>query len=153
MYKKSIDLNTTRGENYFRIGQVHYYKKNGRLAIENFNRALENDTNLKFAYYHIGLSYLMLLRDKQNTITNWETYLKIAPEDPQYEQIRRAIELLKDPNFVIPPIDSDTSLEEALRIGGLTLDKIDHKTRDKQADHEKKKTKKKIEDLYLDDDL
>ncbi len=152
MYKKAIDIDPYIAENYFRLGQVYYYKKLGNLAIENFKKSVETDSTLKYAYYHIGLSYLMLERDKMNTIKYWEKYLSVAPEDPQYESIRRVIELLKDPNFSIPPKGSEISIEEALLLGGSTLKKIERVAKDKQAGHEIKKTKDKIEEVYTDDD-
>jgi tetratricopeptide (TPR) repeat protein len=152
-YKKSLELDPRSGENCFRIGQVYYHKKNGSQSIAYFKKAIEIDSNLKFAYYHVGLAYLMLMRDKNNTIENWESYLKIAPDDPQYDKIKRAITLLRDPNFVIPPANSDITIEEALLLGGLSIDKVEHKTTDQTEGHESKKTKRKLEDLYLDDDL
>jgi len=152
-YKKALDIDPQSAENYFRMGQVYYHKKEGKNAIKNFTKAFEMDKTIKFAYYHIGLSYLMLLRDKQNTIKNWESFLRIAPEDPQYEKIKRVLALLKDPRFKIPPIGSEVSIQEALLLGGTALKKVDHKTTDKKAGNEKKKTKKKFDELYTDDDM
>jgi len=153
LYKKAIDIKPDNAENYFRVGQIYYYKKIGALAVENFTRAVELDPVMKFAYYHIGLTYLMVLRDKENTIKNWELFLQKAPEDPQYDSIRRVIELLKDPNFVLPPVGSEISIEEALHLGGSTLKKVDRAAEDRKAGHEDKKTKKKIEDIYLEEDM
>ena len=153
LYKKALDINPNNAENYFRLGQIYYYKKMGNPAIENYRKSLELDESLKFSYYQIGLTYLMLLRDKQNTITNWETYLVKAPEDPQYEKIRRVIELLKDPNFIIPPEGSEISIEEALHLGGSVLKNTERDAKQQKADHEKRKTKDSIEEIYRDDDL
>lgn len=153
LYTKALDINPNNGENYFRLGQIYYYKKLGDLAIEKFEKSYELNPNLKFAYYHIGLTYLMLLRNKDSTIANWETFLKIAPEDPQYEKIRRVTELLKDPNFIIPPLGSDISIEEALHLGGVVLSDVKRKAGEKKAGHEAKKTKQKLEEIYKDDDL
>lgn len=153
LYRKSIELNPDAGENYFRIGQIYYYKKDGDQALSYFNKALQTDTQLRFAYYHVGLTYLMLKRDKAATIQNWETYIGLAPDDPQYDRIKRAIELLKDPNFMLPSPDSDISIEEALLLGGMSIDKTIHQSTDQEAGHESKKTKGKLEDIYLDDDL
>lgn len=153
LYRKALNIKPNNGENYFRIAQIYYYKKMGDLAIDNFKKSFEINPKIKFAYYHVGLTYLMILRDKQNTISNWEKYLSIAPEDPQYEKIRRAIELLKDPNFIIPPVGSDISIEEALHLGGGILKDAQHQAEDKKAGHEQKKTKNKIEDIYRDDGL
>ncbi|MDY6934253.1 MAG: tetratricopeptide repeat protein [Spirochaetota bacterium] len=153
LYRKSLDINPNIAENYYRIGQVYYYKKIGDQAIVNFEKSYKLNPNLKFAFYHVGLSYLMLIRDKDNTIKNWETFLEIAPEDSQYEKIRRAVELLKDPNFVIPPIGSEISIEEALHLGGEVLVDVERRAKEKKADHESKKTKQKLEGIYKDDDL
>lgn len=153
LYRKSIGLNPDAGDNYFRMGQAYYYKKDGDQAIYYFNKALQADTQLKFAYYHVGLACLMLKRDKACTIQNWETYIGLAPDDPQYDRIKRAIELLKDPNFVLPPPGSDISIEEALLLGGMTIDKTMRQSTDQEAGHESKKTKRKLEDIYMDDEL
>lgn len=153
LYKKALDINPGDAENYFRLGQIYYYKKMGNPAIENYRKSLELDESIKFSYYQIGLSYLMLLRDKENTIKSWETYLVKAPEDPQYEKIRRVIELLKDPNFIIPPEGSEISIEEALHLGGSVLKNTERDAKQQKADHEKRKTKNAIEEIYRDDDL
>jgi tetratricopeptide (TPR) repeat protein len=151
LYRKALDLKPGSAENHFRLGQVYYYKSLGNLSIESYQKAYELDSSLKFVKYQIGLSYLMLERDKENTIRYWEEYIRIAPEDPQYEKIKRVIELLKDPNFKLPPPGSEVSIEEALMLGGSTLTKTERKAEDKKAGDESKKTKEKYEGLYLDD--
>jgi tetratricopeptide (TPR) repeat protein len=153
LYKKAVELSSNNAENYYSIAAVYYYKQLPDLSIEYYKKALSTDANLKKSYYQIGLTYLMLVRDKQNTITNWETYLRLAPEDPQYEKIRRVIELLRDPNFELPPPGSDISIEEALHLGGSVLQKGDVKGDDKTAGHEGKKTVNKSEDVFRDDAL
>lgn len=153
LYNRALEINPNSAENYFRIGQVYYYKKIGNVALENFDKSLSLDPKLKIVYYHKGLTTLMLLRDKERTIQYWQTYIDLAPEDPQYESIKRVIELLKDPNFKIPPEGSDVSIEEALLLGGSTLETKEREIENKKAEHENKKSNDKIEDIYLDDDL
>ena len=153
LYQRAIDINPDMAENYFRLGQIHYYKKNGELAIEFFNKTLVKNEKIKIAYYHRGLAYLMLMRDKEKTIENWETYIRLVPEDPQYDSIKRVIELLKDPKFKLPGPDSKISIEEALLLGGSTLDIQDREAENKKAGHESKKSKDTIENIYMDDDL
>ncbi|MCU0821046.1 MAG: tetratricopeptide repeat protein [Spirochaetes bacterium] len=153
LYRKSLDIDPDNAFEYFRIGQIFYYKKESGPAIENFERSYKLNPRLKFAYYHIGLAYLMLRRDKEGTIKNWQNFVDIAPDDPQAEKIKKAIELLRDPNFVIPPEGSDISIEEALQLGGSVLQETERKANEKKADHEKKKTKQKLEDVYRDDAL
>ncbi len=153
LYIKALELNPKSAEDAFRIGQVFYYKKQPEESINYFQKAFSLNPQLKFAYYHIGLTYLMLLRDKEKTIESWEKFLAIAPEDPQYEKIKRVIELLRDPKFVLPPPGSDISIEEALHLGGITLDEVQREAQDKKAGHETKKTKNKLEEIYRDDEL
>lgn len=150
-YRKALDLNPSSAEDRFRMGQVYYHKNLGTQAIDSFKKAYELNPGIKYSLYHIGLAYLMLQRDKENTIRNWERYLSIAPEDPQYDKIRRVIDLLRDPNFVIPPVGSDISIEEALQLGGAVLKGKDLQAEEKKAGHEDKKTKQKMEDIYRDD--
>jgi tetratricopeptide (TPR) repeat protein len=153
LYKKAVELSTSNAENFYSMGAVYYYKQLPDLSIEYYKKALSTDANLKKSYYQIGLTNLMLVRDKKNTIENWETYLRLAPEDPQYEKIRRVIELLRDPNFELPPPGSDISIEEALHLGGAVLQKGEVKGDDKTAGHEGKKTVNKSEDIFRDDAL
>lgn len=153
LYQRALDLDPDNAENLFRMGQIYYYKKEGQKALQYFKSAFAADPSLKFAYYHVGLTNLMLLRDKQETIDAWEKFLSIAPEDPQYEKIKRVIELLRDPNFKLPPPGSDISIEEALHLGGVTLQEKERTTEDRKAGHEKKKTREKFEEIYRDDDL
>lgn len=153
LYRKALDIEPGNADNYFRLGQIYYYRKSGTLSIDNFRKSIELDPKIRYAHYHMGLSYLMLLRDKENTIKNWETYLKLAPDDPQYEKIRRAIELLRDPNFQLPPVGSEVSIEEALHLGGALLKDVDREAKSQKADHEQKKTKTKLEDVERDDEM
>ena len=153
LYLKSVELDPGPAENYFRMGQIHYFKKNGNLSIENYDKALARDNKLKIVYYHKGLTYLMLSRDKEKTIENWDKYINLSPEDPQYNSIKRILELLKDPDFKIPHQGSEVSIEEALLLGGETLTRQERDAENKEAGHETKKSKTELEELYIDDDL
>lgn len=153
LYLKSVELDPGPAENFFRMGQIHYFKKNGDLSVENYDKALARDNKLKIVLYHKGLTYLMLFRDKEKTIENWEKFITLSPEDPQYNSIKRILELLKDPDFKIPQQGSEVSIEEALLLGGETLTRQKRDAEDKEAGHEKKKSKTELEELYIDDDL
>ena len=72
IYRKALDLKPDVGENYFRIGQIYYYKKNGPMAIKNFEKggrfhdeeesmkldskivSLLNDNNIPFYSVDVG---------------------------------------------------------------------------------------------------
>ena len=116
-YLKSLELIPESAENNFRIAQTYYYKENGEKAIEHFLKTYTLNNSMKFALYHVGLAYLMLNRDKENTVKYWEEYVSLAGDDPQRDNIERVIELLKNPDFVIPPAESGISVEDALKRG------------------------------------
>lgn len=153
LYKRALDLDPSSAEDEFRLGQAYYAKKLGNVAIDHYKKSLNLNPNLKYSYFQIGLANLMLLRDKGETIRNWEEFLRAAPEDPQYEKIRRAIELLKNPNFKLPEPGSDIPIEEVLHLGGDILKTAERTDSAKSAGHETSKTVNKIEDIYRDDDL
>lgn len=154
LYKRALDLDPSSAENHFRLGQAYYYKELGNLSVEHFSKAYEINPNIKYTQYHIGLTYLMVLRDKQKTIEYWENYLALAPEDPQYESIRRAIELLRNPDFRIPAVGSDVPLEEALHLGGDVLRQTERTDEgDISAEHEEMKTLESTVEIERDDDL
>lgn len=120
-YLKAIELNPEDAENHFRIGQVYYYQKNAANAIAHFETSYKLNDSMTFALYHIGLTCLMLNRDKEGAITNWEKYISLMPNDAQKSSIEKVIELLKNPEFIIPPESSGVSVEEALN-RGITKD-------------------------------
>ena len=135
-YLKSLELRPESAENNFRIAQTYYYKENGEKAIEHFLKTYSLDNSMKFALYHIGLTYLMLNRDKENAVKYWEEYISLAGDDPQRANIERVIELLKNPDFVIPAPESGISVEEALRRGIQKNEKQDIPGDQKQDKYE-----------------
>jgi len=116
-YLKALELRPENAENNFRIAQTYYYKGDGEKAIEHFLKTYTLDSSMKFALYHTGLTYLMLNRDKENAVKYWEEYISLAGDDPQNANIKRVIELLKNPDFLIPPAESGITVEEALKRG------------------------------------
>lgn len=154
LYKKALDLYPQNAEDHFRMGQAYYYKGIGNLAISHYENAYTLNPNIRYAWYHIGLTHLIILRDKQKAISSWEQFLRLSPEDPQYEKVRRAIELLKDPSFVIPPVGSDVPLEEALHLGGAVLQQTERQdTEAIDAGHEQTQEITTPTDQIRDDDL
>lgn len=85
----------------FNLGYAYGLKKLYSQAIATFDQALAYDMSLTHAYWYKGMLYYQL-RDRTNTIREWETYLTVNPNGPQSENIRRALELLRDPNFAFP---------------------------------------------------
>jgi len=119
MYRIVDELRPS-GQNCFRMGQVYYDLNDGRSAIANFRRTIEIDPSIKFAYYHIGLTYLMIFREKENAIAFWKKFIEVSPEDPQIETIKEAVDILSNPAFILPPFGSNVSVAQALKIGGYS---------------------------------
>jgi len=146
-YQIAKDLSANPGMEFFRMGQIYIKLKKPDEAIKAFQTAVELNSSLKQSYFQVGYVWLVLKREKQHTIEYWQKYLDIAPQDPQYEDIKRAIALLSEEDFVIPDIGSDVSLEEALMLGGKTIEAERANAKDKTAGNEKEKTSNRTEGL------
>lgn len=83
---------------YFNMGYVFDLKKDYKKAIEYFNKAYSVNTNLHQTYWLKGNEFYRL-RDRTNTISEWESYLTVQPEGRQSENIRKALAILKSPDF------------------------------------------------------
>ena len=100
-YKYALEAannNDLLGSVYFNMGYVYDLKKDYKKAIELFNKAYSVNTNLPQTYWLKGNEYYRL-RDKDSTITEWETYLNVQPQGAQSDNIRRALAILKSPDF------------------------------------------------------
>jgi tetratricopeptide (TPR) repeat protein len=83
---------------YFNMGYVNDLKKEYKQAIDLFGKAFTVNTNLHQAFWLKGNDYYRL-RDKPNTITEWESYLTFEPAGRQSANIRKALDILKSPDF------------------------------------------------------
>ncbi len=146
-YEAAKKVSATPDKEYFRIGQVYIEMEQADQAIDSFGKAYTLNPSLKPALYQKGYVYLVFKRDKALTVQYWKQFLAESPNDPQYENIRKVIALLEDENFVLPPAGSDVSLEEALRLGGKTLEADGADNEDQSAGHEDEKTRTDTEGL------
>lgn len=80
------------------IAYALYLKKDYKKSIEGFNKAFSTDSKLVQTYWFKGLSYYRL-KDKTNTISEWENYLVAAPEGRESDNIRKALAILKSSTF------------------------------------------------------
>lgn len=87
-----------QGSVYFNMGYVYDLKKEYKKAIELFNKAYTVNTNLHQTYWLKGNEFYRL-RDKDNVILEWETYLTVQPQGAQSDNIRKALAILKSPDF------------------------------------------------------
>lgn len=117
-YRIGLDLAEDRGPFLYNLGLATYYEGKFRDAIGWFGQAIAARSNFVDAHLEMGRAFFQL-SDRTNTITQWETYLVKAPNNPQADNIRKALEILKRTNFMFPAdrkkADDDKRLAEEKR--------------------------------------
>jgi len=152
-YKQALEVSVNPAIEHYRLGQVQTGLRESAGAIKNYENALRLDPALKISLFQLGYVYLVLERDKKNTIRYWQEFVDGSPDDYQADKIRQILVLLRQEDFKLPPRNSDVSLKEALLLGGKTVNAASGKTVDKEAGHEKSKTRNKSKGLLDDPEL
>ncbi len=80
------------------IGYVYYLKKDYKKCINYLNMSYSINTNLVQVFWYKGMAYYKL-KDKENTIKEWEEYLMLAPDGEESDNIRKALLILKSKDF------------------------------------------------------
>ncbi|MGC8765526.1 MAG: tetratricopeptide repeat protein [Brevinematia bacterium] len=80
------------------IGYVYYLKKDYKKSINYLNQAYQINTNLNQVFWYKGMAYFKL-KDKENTISEWEKYLELEPDGKESDNIRKALAILKAKDF------------------------------------------------------
>ena len=151
-YQNALEFSEDTSVENFRLGQIYMLTEDYTKAKSYFNLAYSTNSNLKICLFQFGYITLVADRDKQETIRYWKQFIKEAPNDPQYENVKKAIALLEDPNFIIPPQGSDISLQEALLLGG-SVSVNNSETEDVTSGDEKSKENNKGKELLEDENL
>lgn len=149
-YNLALQNSSKPGNEYFRLGQVYLELRKGDEALNNFLQAYNNDPTNKPSLYEIGYVYLMYKRDKHKTIEYWKRFLAEAPQDYQYEQIKKAIAMLEDEKCEIPAENSGISMEEVLLNCGHIIKPSEATTKDRKAGSEGIRTSNPKGDLIDD---
>jgi len=155
-YNRAKTVSDTPDVEHFRIGQVYIKLKKENLAIANFEKSYSINPAQTASLYQMGYIYLVMKRDKYKTIEYWRRFIKEAPNDLQYDSVKKAIKYLENEKCVIPPRSSDESLEDLLKLGCKTIVASKAQTKDQSAGNEKEKTNNNTESLLddtSDDDL
>ena len=100
-YKIGLDLTSKPGRFLLNMGRAYHLLKSYTQAIAAYKRVTALDPALTQVHLDMGTTYFSL-EDKTNTIQQWETYLTKAPNNPQADNIRRAIAALKRKDFLFP---------------------------------------------------
>lgn len=82
----------------FNIGFAQQAKLDFRQALQSYGAAEKVDPAFNVVYWQRGMTYYSL-KDKENTILDWEKYLALAPNGSQSSNIREALAILKATNF------------------------------------------------------
>jgi len=149
-YNLAREVSSRPGYEYFRIGQIYLELKNADEALNSFLSAYSVDPSFKPSLYQAGYTYLIYKRDKYKTIEYWKKFIAEAPQDSQYEQVKKAIALLEDSSCVLPAEESGISMDEALMNCGNLVKPDFAKTQDSGAGSEKQKTNNDTEGLLND---
>lgn len=152
-YRRAVELTEKPAKEKYRIGQAYIGLEKGKEAYRSFKEAVEIDPWLKQAYFQMGYVQLVFFRNKDSVISHWQKFIEIAPDDVQYEKIKRILKMLRNPDFKLPPAGSDVSLEESLRLGGKVIEVEDVELKDKQAGHEKTRINNQTEGLIEDEGI
>ncbi|MBN1899413.1 MAG: tetratricopeptide repeat protein [Spirochaetes bacterium] len=139
--KPDRDIQFLMARDYVESGEV-------KQGLSIYSNLLQDDSHYSDAHLEAGLVFLKYLYDKKGTIYHWETFLIQKPNDEQAPQIRKALEYLRDPNFVLkPPDDGKTSDTGTVTLKGDEGSSVIIKGKDlktKSEDKYKLKDKKTI---------
>lgn len=108
-YEKSIKYLQTAydikpaNEIMFHIANCFASIGNPQKALSIYSNIIERDPGYADVYLNGGNIGLRQLYNKYITIAHWEKFLALKPNDPQAPNIRKALEYLRDPNFVLKP--------------------------------------------------
>jgi tetratricopeptide (TPR) repeat protein len=93
-FTAGLNFTDKKGVYFYNLGNCYFLKGNYDFAAEMYAKASQNDPTLYDSYLNAGNAFYKK-GDIPKTIVQWETYLTVYPETPQYVKIERAIAYLK----------------------------------------------------------
>ena len=97
-----------KNEILFYIGNSYVNNDQPEKGLSTYSNLIRKDPDYADVYLNAGNIGLKKLYNKYLTIVHWEKFLEIRPDDPQAPNIRKALEYLRDPNFILrPPKDGN----------------------------------------------
>ncbi len=85
----------------FLIANSYIEDKKVKQGVTIYSNILKEYPDFADVHLNAGLVSYKYLYDKESTIYHWEQFLKLKPNDEQSPAIRKALEYLRDPNFVL----------------------------------------------------
>ncbi len=92
--RKALALDPTSADAYRCLGDVYNMKKQGRSAVEMYEKCLARNANMSDVYINLGWAYEQV-GDSVSARRNYEIYLKIAPKSPEAKQVREQIKKIE----------------------------------------------------------
>ena len=118
-FKRPLAILPSQAKSIFRLGEVSLAQEKYGEARELFQPKFAGRLSACGELFQLGLIELYGFRNKELTITNWERFLQVRPNDRQADKIRAAINILKQQSFTIPPESSNIPMDEILLMGAV----------------------------------
>ncbi len=119
-YKKALKYFNTANDiksnkkTKFLIANTYVMINKPETAISMYSNILKSNPNYSDVYLNAGLVSFKKLYNKKLTIYFWENFLRVAPNDIQAPKIKKVLQYLKDPNFVLkPPVNISATTKKS----------------------------------------
>ncbi len=120
-YTAGLNFTDKKGIFFYNLGNCYFLKGNYSFSTEMYSKAIINDPALLDSYLNSGNAYYKM-KDYAQTIIQWETYLEKYPENPQYENIEKAIAYLREELQNPPSQESETKESDEDLLGDVLSD-------------------------------
>ncbi len=102
-YKRGLDIvsGKTKIIYLYNLAKSYQGAKMYKDALKTYRYIGSKTDKYPAIYLYMGMIYFNL-KNKDETIKAWEIYLVKAPNNLQYESVRKAINILKNKNFIFP---------------------------------------------------
>ena len=109
-YQKALELDPTNADVSTDLGVSYYYTNQPDRALAQFRRSLEMDPRHTKTMLNEGIVLAFGKQDLDGAARSWQRVVELAPESPEGQAARRALESMKSahPNLgTSPPTGTD----------------------------------------------
>lgn len=92
--RRALELDPDSADAYRRLGDVHNLRREGRQAVEMYEKCLVRSPDQADVYVNLGWAY-ELIDDPVSARRNYETFLRMQPDAPEAEKVREQIKKLE----------------------------------------------------------
>ncbi len=99
-YKRGIELSKGNEKHPFLLNLARTYQSalDYKEALNTYDQLQKLTDEYPKTYLYKGMIYYNL-KNKEGVVGSWETYLQKDPTSPQYQSIRKALDIIKSENF------------------------------------------------------